>query len=71
MPMDPLDRMSNENRSANIDPLQDWIDRVRRLPDVRHEKIESIRNAIRDDAYEEKEVIEATVSRLFDEVELA
>ena len=61
---------SNPAIGADEDALHEWIDKIHSLPDVRHEKIETIRNAIRDDSYDETELLDATVCRLCDEAEL-
>lgn len=53
----------------SIEPaLSHWKQRLRELPEVRVEKVQSARGAIRSSCYESEQVLESTVQQLINEV---
>ena len=48
--------------------LSHWKQRLRELPDVRVEKVQSVRGAILSSCYESDQVLESTLQRLSNEV---
>ena len=48
--------------------LSHWKQRLRELPEVRVEKVQSVRGAIRSSCYESEQVLERTLQQLSNEV---
>lgn len=48
--------------------LKHWKQRLRELPDVRVEKVQSAKGAIRSSCYESEQVLESTLQQLSNEV---
>lgn len=48
--------------------LSHWKQRLRELPEVRVEKVQSVRGAIQSGCYESDQMLESTVQRLSNEV---
>lgn len=48
--------------------LNHWKQRLRELPEVRVEKVQSVRGAIRSSCYESEQVLENTLQQLSNEV---
>ncbi|MEK7731870.1 MAG: hypothetical protein AAB363_08435 [Planctomycetota bacterium] len=59
-------------RKTNLDSigpaLSHWKQRLRELPEVRVEKVQSVRGAIRSSCYESEQVLESTLQQLSNEV---
>ncbi len=53
---------------VEISPLGQMLDGISRLPDIRHEKVEEIRQQIASGTYETPEKIQVALDRLFDEL---
>jgi hypothetical protein len=48
--------------------LEHWKQRLRELPDVRLDKVQSVRSALQQSSYESERVLESTVQRLSNDV---
>ena len=48
--------------------LSHWKQRLRELPEVRVEKVQSVRGAIRSSCYESEQVLESTLQQLSNDV---
>jgi len=48
--------------------LNQWKQRLRELPEVRVEKVQSVRGAIRSSCYESEQVLESTLQQLSNDV---
>lgn len=64
---------SNETqRKTNLDSigpaLSHWKQRLRELPEVRQEKVQSVRGAIQHSCYESEQVLEGTLQQLSNDV---
>ena len=57
----------HEADQLDISPEADMVSRVQDLPDVRAERIESIRQQIADGTYDTDEKLEIALGRMFDE----
>jgi len=59
-------------RKTNIDSIQStlshWKQRLRELPEVREEKVQLVRGAIRSSCYESEHALEGTLQQLSNEV---
>ena len=59
-------------RKTNIDSIQStlshWKQRLRELPEVRVEKVQSARGAIRSGCYESERVLDCTLQQLSNEL---
>ena len=53
---------------VEISPLGQMLDGISRLPDIRHEKVEEIRQQIASGTYETPEKIQVALDRLLDEL---
>jgi negative regulator of flagellin synthesis FlgM len=53
---------------VEISPLGQMLDGISRLPDIRHEKVEEIRQQIASGAYETPEKLELALDRMLDEM---
>lgn len=53
---------------ASGSALSHWKQRLRELPEVRVEKVQSVRGAIRSSCYESEQVLESTLQQLSNEV---
>ena len=53
---------------VEISPLGQMLDGISRLPDIRHEKVEEIRQQIASGSYETPEKIQVALDRLLDEL---
>jgi hypothetical protein len=68
-----MSQQSTETQSLtdmdSIGPaLSHWKQRLRELPEVRLEKVQSVRGAIRSSCYESEQVLESTLQQLSNEV---
>ena len=48
--------------------LEQWKQRIRELPEVRLDKVQSVRGALRQSSYESEHVLDSTVQRLSNDV---
>ena len=56
-------------RMDSIGPtLEQWKQRLRELPEVRVDKVQSVRGALRQSSYESEQVLDSTVQRLSNDV---
>ena len=59
-------------RKTNMDSIRSalshWKQRLRELPEVRAEKVQSVRGAIRSSCYESEQVLEGTLKQLSNDV---
>ena len=59
-------------RSTSMDSIQSalghWKQRLRELPEVRQEKVQSVRGAIRSSCYESEQVLEGALQQLSNDV---
>jgi len=59
-------------RKTNMDSIRSalshWKQRLRELPEVRQEKVQSLRGAIRSSCYESEQVLEGTLKQLSNDV---
>lgn len=53
---------------VEISPLGQMLDGISRLPEIRHEKVEAIRQQIAAGTYDTPERMELALDRLFDEL---
>ena len=53
---------------VEISPLGQMLDGISRLPEIRHEKVEEIRQQIASGTYETPEKIQVALDRLLDEL---
>jgi negative regulator of flagellin synthesis FlgM len=53
---------------VEISPLGQMLDGISRLPEIRHEKVEAIRQQIASGVYETPEKLEMAMDRLLDEL---
>ena len=53
---------------VEISPLGQMLDGISRLPEIRHEKVEEIRNQIASGTYETPEKLELALDQLIDEL---
>ncbi len=53
---------------VEISPLGHMLDGIARLPEIRHEKVEAIRQQIASGVYETPEKLEMALDRLIDEL---
>ena len=53
---------------VEISPLGQMLDGISRLPEIRHEKVEAIRQQIASGIYETPEKIQVALDRLLDEL---
>ena len=60
------------NRRMKTEPigpaLEHWKQRLRELPEVRVDKVQSVRGALQQSKYEDEQVLESTVQRLSNDV---
>ena len=48
--------------------LEQWKQRLRELPEVRADKVQSVRGALQQSKYEDEQVLDSTVRRLSNDV---
>lgn len=53
---------------VEISPLGQMLDGISRLPEIRHERVEAIRQQIADGTYETPDKIQVALDRLLDEL---
>ena len=63
-------RVTERNkRMDSIGPtLEQWKQRLRELPEVRVDKVQSVRGALQQSKYEDEQVLDSTVQRLSNDV---
>mgnify|MGYP001591773588 CR=1 FL=1 len=63
---------AERERKTNLDSIgpamSHWKQRLRELPEVRVEKVQSVRGAIRSSCYESEQVLESTLQQLSNDV---
>ena len=68
-----LSKLSSSKKEDKIDlsevarKILDYVEVVKKLPDVREEKVKEVMEKISDGAYESKEVLEETLEKIIEE----
>ncbi len=62
-------RRGDRGVAPTAEELNGLLERVRRLPEARIEKVQAVRDALRNNAYENEQILSETIERLSEDFE--
>ena len=67
----PTEASKDLHETLGLHPaVETWVERVHGLPEIRAEKVRATREAIHHHTYENEQVLDDTIARVVDELEL-
>ncbi len=61
---------ATQGQRQETDGMVDWVGKVHDLPDIRFEKVKAVRDALRENRYDDQRLLDRAIERLHQEVGL-